>query len=194
MFNESLQAHTLLDEFERLKAAPFGQTPDFPVPDGFDEIVITYDGRERMELPIPVRKDGKCCLIATDGSGKVLSECKYDLLFREPFVEWVNYIALKDGKYGILDIDGREVVPCVMDAIYERQDPDGVLPLEKDGLWGIYADDEAYIYPRFDELEIYSEDYIRVRSGDLWGWLDAAGNLTTDKSQAFYGSWYDAEK
>ncbi len=194
MFNESLQAHPLLDVYESLKAEPFGETPDFPVPDGFDEIVITYDGRERMKLPIPVRKDGKCCLLETDGSGKVLSVCEYDLLFREPFVEWVNYIAIKDGKYGILDINGREVVPCVMDAIYERQDPDGILPLEKDGLLGIYADSEDYIFPRFDELEILSEDYLRVRLGDEWGWLAADGSLTTDKSKAFYGSWYDAGK
>ena len=30
------------------------------VPCEFDEILITFDGKERMEHPIPVRKDNKC--------------------------------------------------------------------------------------------------------------------------------------
>ena len=81
-----------------------------------------------------------------------------------------------------------------MDCIYERQDPDGFLPLLKDGKWGIYSDGNSYISPLFDELEIQSEEYLRARIGDQWGWVTFEGQLTSNKKEANYGSWSDADK
>ena len=162
------------------------------LPCEFDEILITFDGEERMEHPIPVRKAGKCGLVNPDGIGSVVCPFQYDLLFREPYADHVNYIAIKNGKYGIVDTNGMEIIPCMMDVIFERQDIDGILPLLKDGKWGIYADGDSYIIPKFDELLIQSEDYVRARIGDGWGWITFEGDLTQDQKKAFYGSWMDA--
>lgn len=162
------------------------------LPCKFDEILITFDGEERMEHPIPVRMAGKCGLVNPDGIGSVVCPFQYDLLFREPYADHVNYIAIKNGKYGIVDTNGMEIIPCMMDVIFERQDIDGILPLLKDGKWGIYADGDSYITPKFDELLIQSEDYIRARIGVEWGWITFEGDLTLDLEKAFYGSWMDA--
>lgn len=160
----------------------------------FDEILITFDGKERMEHPIPVRKDGKCGLVKPDGVGTVVCPCIYDLLFREPYTDYIKYIAIKDGKYGILDTEGKEVIPCIIDCMYERQDPDGFIPLFKDGKWGIYTDGDSYVTPIFDELLIRSEDYVRARIGEKWGWITIDGELTQDRNKANYGSWADTGK
>ena len=164
------------------------------VPCEFDEILITFDGKERMEHPIPVRKDNKCGLVKPDGVGTVVCPFQYDLLFREPYTDYVKYIAIKDGKYGIVDTEGKEVIPCIMDYIFERQDPDGFLPLLKEGKWGIYSDGDSYVTPKFDELRIQSEDFVRARIGDKWGWVTFEGELTQDNNKANYGSWADADK
>ena len=132
--------------------------------------------------------------IKPDGIGTVICPFKYDLLFREPYTDYVKYIAIKDGKYGVIDTKGKEVILCIMDVIFERQDPDGFLPLLKDGKWGIYADGDFYITPKFDELQIQSEDYVRARIGDEWGWGTFEGELTQDRNKANYGSWADADK
>lgn len=164
------------------------------IPCEFDEILITYDGMERMEHPIPVRKDGKCGLVLPDGAGTQITPFKYDMLFREPNTAYVKYIAVVDDKYGIVNPDGKEIVPCILDGIFERQDTDGFIPVMKDGEWGICTDNETFIMPKFDELEIRSEDYLRARIGNRWGWVTQKGNLSNDKRYAAFGSWAEEGK
>ena len=164
------------------------------VPCLFDEILITYDGMERMEYPIPVRMDGKCGLVRPDGTGTPVTPFKYDLLFREPFTDYVKYIAVLDGKFGVVNIKGEEIVPCIMDDIFQRQDTDGFLPVLKDGKWGLCTDYETFIPPKFDQLDIRSEDMLKARIGSRWGWVTKNGDLTEDPQQAAIGSWYDESK
>ena len=170
------------------------------VPCLFDEVLITYDGMERMEYPIPVRKDGKCGLVRPDGTGTPVTPFKYDLLFREtypgyvPYTDYIKYISVLDGKFGVVNIKGEEIVPCILDDIFERQDTDGFLPVLKDGKWGICTDNETFIPPKFDQLDIRSEDYLMARIGSRWGWVTENGDLTEDQRQAAIGSWYDVAK
>ena len=166
---------------------------DEAVPCLFDEILITFDGMERMEYPIPVRKDGKCGLVRPDGTGTPVTPFKYDLLFREPYSYFVKYIAVLDGKFGVVNIKGEEIVPCIMDDIFERH-PDGFLPVQNDVKWGICTDRETFIPPKFDQLYIRSEDYLMARIGSRWGWVTENGDLTEDQRQAAIGSWYDVAK
>ena len=164
------------------------------IPCEFEEILITYDGMERMEHPIPVRKDGKCGLVLPDGAATQVTPFKYDLLFREPYTAYVKYIAVVEGKYGIVNPKGKEVVPCILDDIFERQDTDGFIPIMKEGKWGICTDDETFILPKFDDLEIRSEDYLRARIGNRWGWVTKKGNLSNDRRHAAFGSWAEDGK
>lgn len=103
------------------------------------------------------------------------------------------YRAEKNGKYGIIDSEGNELTPIIMDEIHEMIDPDGCIPLVKDGKWGL-VHFYNYVEPIYDRMEIRSEEYVKVWLRDEQGWLDIHGQFTRDKSQAFIGSWYDFEK
>ena len=176
------------------KAGLCGFNGNVAIPCMFDEILITFDGKEQLKTPIPVRKEGKCGLVQPDGSATPVTGFEYDLLFREPYAKCVKYIAVRNGRFGIINTEGKEVIPCILDDIFERQDADGFLPLLKDGKWGICTDCETVVLPRFDELAICSEDYLRARIGSRWGWVTKGGNLSNNKHHAAFGSWYDADK
>ena len=164
------------------------------IPCRFDEILITYDGLERMKNPVPVRRGGKCALVRPDGTGEAVCPFRYDLLFREPYTEYVKYVAMCDGKFGIVGLDGKERVPCEMDGIFERRDRDGFLPLLKDGKWGIYTDHGVLVTPRFDELRIRSEEYLQARIGEEWGWVTEDGGLSRERCEAAFGTFYDEDR
>jgi len=103
------------------------------------------------------------------------------------------YLAKKNGKLGILDAKGNEITPVIMDEVHEMTDKDGCIPLVKDGKWGL-VHFGLYVEPIYDEMEIWSEEYVKVWLNGVQGWLDINGRFTTDKSQADIGSWYDVGK
>lgn len=181
---------------ENGKVGLIGHYPIFPaIPVVYDDIILTYDEEERMDKPIPVMLDGKCALVLPDGLNKALTGFDYELIFREPWGEWGNYMALKDGHWGILGPDGKERVPCIMDHIYERTCGDGVIILEKDGLFGVFNDVE-YVYPEYEakDIERECEGMVRVRKNGNWGWLDKNGRYTLDRSKACFSNYDDDEK
>lgn len=154
------------------------------IPCQYDEILLTYDGNEQLEYPVAVRLNEKCGLVKADGIGTVVCPFEYDLLFREPFTDEVRYIACKDGKYGIINIAGKEEVPCVMDCIYKSVFPNSPMPLLKDGKWGIYYGSRQ-VQPEYDELLITDDKHIRVRLGNQWGWISFEGEFTTEAEEYY---------
>jgi len=165
------------------------------IPAEYDEILITFDHQERMEKPIPVKMDGKCSLVSADGENRQLCPFEYDLIFREPWSKWVCYIAKKGDYWGILDVNGKEIVPCDMDHIYGRSAHDGVILLEKDGKYGVF-DDVNYVYPEYEDGDIIieAEDMVKVRKGGKWGWLDVDGLFTLDRDRASFSNYDDDDK
>ncbi len=103
------------------------------------------------------------------------------------------YLAKKNGKLGILDSNGKEIAPVIMDEVHEMIDTDGCIPLVKDGKWGL-VHYYNYVAPVYDRMVIRSEEYVEVWLNGVQGWLDIKGKFTTDESQAYIGSWYDFEK
>ena len=157
------------------------------IPYEFEEIILTYDGQERMVFPIPARRAGKCGLVLADGIGTPVTEFRYDSLFRIPFTEYVKYVALCDGKYGLVGTDGSEVVPCQMDGIYDYPAlGDRILPVRKGDKWGFYYEPYDFVEPRFDELVFPYDDYFRARMNGQWGWVADDGRFTMDKSMAYF--------
>jgi hypothetical protein len=103
------------------------------------------------------------------------------------------YLAKKNGKFGILDANGNEIAPIIMDEVHEMIDMDGCIPLVKDGKWGL-VHFYNYVAPIYDKMEIWSEEYVKVWLNGVQGWLDDEGKFTVDESKAYIGSWYDIDK
>lgn len=117
----------------------------------------------------------------------------YPAAFRYVTSESELYVCERDGKKGITDRNGRELIPCLQDEIYEQIDTDGIIPFIRAGKWGMYhfgvCTDAV-----FDDIMITSEDYCRVKLDGQWGWVNIDGEFTLDESDAWFGSWYDFEK
>ncbi len=79
--------------------------------------------------------------------------------------------------------------------MYERKCSDGVIILEKDGLFGVY-DDSNYVYPEYkpEDIGLEVEGMVRVRKNGRWGWLDENGKYTRDKRKACFSNYEDDEK
>ena len=166
------------------------------IPPLFDGIPERYSCFERSSQ-IPVVKDGRYYLY--DYRLQKLATGDHDGIFRY-FGAHADYFVVEDaGKKGIIgeslskDEIAMIMVPAIMDEVYEMIDPDGCIPFTKDGKWGLF-DTGLYVAPRYDRLEVWSEDYVKVWLHGQQGWIDSGGQFTLDKSKAAVGSWYDAFK
>lgn len=157
------------------------------IPCEYEEIILTYDGLERMVFPVPVKRGGKCGLVLADGIGTPVTEFRYDQLFRIPNTEYIKYVAIRDSLYGLVGTDGTEDVPCNYDGIYECPLPGNRLfPIRKGNKWGFYYAPFEFIKPRYDELVFVEDDYIQAQTNGLWGWISYDGRFTVDKSKAYF--------
>ena len=157
----------------------------------FDDFPELYTCFERTNL-IPVILNSRYFLY--DIKKQQLLTKGYERIYRY-FWSYIDYfVAVENGKMGILDGNNGSVsTPIDLDEVYSMQDPDGAIPVVKDGkigfLWG-----DTYTQPIFDDVSINSENYTRVLHNGKWGWIDNDGKFTTNESEASFGSWYDSEK
>lgn len=118
---------------------------------------------------------------------------KYTRVFRLGAVEPPLFVCEKHRRKGVIDQNGKEIIPCIQYEIYEQIDNDGVIPFLYDGKWGLChfgVCSEAI----FDEVIIESEEYCRVVLNRQKGWVDSDGKFTQNLEDAWFGSWHDAEK
>ena len=157
----------------------------------FDDFPELYTCFERPRLiPVVLNNryflyDIKKCKLLTKG---------YERIFRYFWAYEEYFVAVENGKKGILDgFDGTETTPIDLDEVYSMPDPDGDIPVVKDGkiglLWG-----KKYTQPIFEDIFIESEECTRVKLNGKWGWVDGDGKFTQKKSKASFGSWYDFSK
>ena len=94
---------------------------------------------------------------------------------------------------GIVDSDGVIVVPVEMDEIETDTYYNEVyaLKLRKGNKYGLFDWRGIYIKPKFDNMVVPSEGWVKVFNGKDWGWIYFNGNFTDDESQAEFGCWIE---
>lgn len=99
------------------------------------------------------------------------------------------------GSKGVADADGVILVPEIMDEIETDTYCNEVfsLKLRKGDKYGLLDYRGIYIEPKFDQLEVPVEGWVKVFNGERWGWIDIDGNFTDDESQAEFGCWIEDE-
>lgn len=171
------------------------------VPPIFDDIAETYeidDNAWKDFWCVPVVSGSKYALYkftTKKSDGILLTDFKYDKMYRYYGCYVADYVVELDGKKGVLDSCGEVIVPIEQDEIYEQQDFDGCIPFVRCGLWGLCFGNTA-TNAIFEDILIQSEDYAKVKlpNDSNWYYLDNQGHVTLDRAKAFYGSWYDFTK
>lgn len=72
--------------------------------------------------------------------------------------------------FGLVDEQGRELVPCIIEEFYGFSH--GVAPLRTNSKWGLYSDKFGYIAPEYDELVCETPgNSIMVEKCGSWGFI-----------------------
>ena len=170
-------------------------TGEVVVPALFDEIPERYDCISEIKEKcgrVPVVRNHKYALCKTDGEGTLVTDFAYDRIFRYFWSNYKYFITVNGGKKGVIDILGREIVPCEMDEIYEMMDADGCIPLRKGDKWGLVfynvATEVIYDDYKFD-LEMGM-----VKKNGEWYYVDHHGKPVKDIEKGWFLSTFDASK
>ncbi len=114
--------------------------------------------------PVFACRNGLWGLVLPDGYGTPVGIFDYDSIEKYD----CYFVTEKEGKYGVVDANGKVLVPCIMDEIvlrpiYITNEDDGhswyddcMLELRKDGKVGVLTMDGQYVGPSYDEI-LFSE-------------------------------------
>ena len=116
--------------------------------------------------------------------------------------EYTNVTRIPDTRFytisgclrkGIVDSDGVILVPSEMDEIDTDTYCNEVyaLKLRRGNMYGLFDWRGIYIEPKFEDMEVPSEGWVKVFNGKDWGWIDIEGNFTDDQSKAEFGCWIE---
>ena len=170
-------------------------TGEVLVPAIFDEIPERYDCISEIKDPcrrVPVVRNHKYALCKMDGKGTLVTDFVYDRIFRYFWSNYKYFITVNGGRKGVIAWNGKEIVPCEMDEIYEMMDADGCIPLRKGDKWGLVycgvATEVIYDDYKFD-LEMGM-----VKKEGRWYYINAKGQPVTKIEEGSFFSTFDASK
>lgn len=95
----------------------------------------------------------------------------------EKLGEIVNHsmVVLEDGKYGLADALGNEIIPCEYEAMYPFSEEGFALAQKNDGTW-VYLDEENRVRKApgkgYDALGMYTQDGTTAKRDGKYGFLD----------------------
>ena len=134
---------------------------------------------EMKDLPIcAYDQHNKCALVIPDGKGTPLTPFIYDAIVKDRFVH--EFTIIQGDKKGVMDKKGNILVPCEMDNVYEYFN--SIQVLEAGGKLGLTTDWGLYVAPIYDDID-EKNDYVYVRLGDTWGYLDHCGKFIDESDE-----------
>ena len=91
----------------------------------------------------------------------------------------------KDGKYGMIDISGKEILPCEYDDLYALNNTDNSILVVKDGKIGLVdSTGKKIIDPQYKEIRGLGEDYklgyIVVTEDNQYGVVDCNNQIVLE--------------
>ena len=86
-----------------------------------------------------------------------------------------SYTRVKlNGKYGFIDKNGKEVIPCNYDgaSIFNE----GLAAIKLNGKWGFIDRDGIEVIPhRYEEVYAFGEGFVAIKLNGKWGFIDKSG-------------------
>jgi hypothetical protein len=152
------------------------------VPAMFDDITVVFSDVNRY-FALPVIKNGKYGLVKPDGKGTMAAGCIYDNIH---FEGGCHYLA-KDGKQGMYDAYGNEVVPVMVDKVFEPWND--LIVFESDGKFGFAMFGSGVVTKaEYDAYEMDANEDLVVTLNGKKGYLDEAGKFTEDTDEAWFNA------
>ena len=99
-------------------------------------------------------------------------------------------VSHRNNKVGLICVDGREMVPCDADIIFN--DDQGTFPYRQNGKWGfVFFSHELMDFVATDELYDNFKGWhdFRVLKGRKWGYIDGYGSFVTKKEERTEHFW-----
>lgn len=140
---------------------------------GVDVVSPQYDKIELLGNGLAAGKiKDKWALLSLKDKGKELGMPEYDE------ITYVGddglIIAVKNGKYGFINTEGKEVISFLYDEVMMFHE--GLAPVKLGKNWGyINKDGKEVIYPQYEFADVFSEGYARVKKDGSWGYIDKKG-------------------
>ncbi|MCW3071794.1 MAG: repeat-containing protein [Bacteroidetes bacterium] len=119
-------------------------------------------------------KDHKLAL--ADGNGKLITEFSYEGLWPEAYKGLFN--AQKNGRWGFINMDGKEVIPFVYDNTWGFEG--GVCRVKQANHWGYIDTAGKVIIPvEYEDFALFgfSEGLVGAKKSGKWGFIDRSNKL-----------------
>ena len=150
------------------------------VPAMFDEIEFLW-AEQNKRRPCVVEIDGKVGLVASDGKGTMLTECKYE---RGSEIAFSDCYAFKDtnGKWGAINSQGKACIPFEQDRIYMSKECSYIF-YEKGKKLGVYVEELGLATDAvFDEVvEACADSVLKVKNEGKEGFITTEGKFISNE-------------
>ena len=144
------------------------------------------------DIPRVAIVQGKAGLVKAYGNSEELTAFEYDsmaFMIIEPY-----YTVRKGTKYGIIGMDGRVIVPCILDEIFH---PCGnCVVFKANGKYGILDSscNDLYVEPIYDDIEYVDleQPYVVTKDG-VEGVINEKGEFMTNEESLDYDGYLIGE-
>lgn len=160
----------------------------------YDDILYSPAYDYMASVPVKAEKDGKFGIIRLfkDGSAKEITEFEYEDTY---VIEFSPYTAVRKAgsdKWGLIDFDGKMVIPAEMDSIFNSC-ANGNIFVSKEGKTGVYDYVyDGFAYPEYDSIDGMGDGGLLVFIKDgVEGHVDVNGKFY---SLATLDRFYEGEK
>lgn len=147
-----------------------------------------YDGACFLEsylvtprAPHMMQRDGKCGIVAADGSGKELSPFKFDALRHvDSSPLYVAWWGNERDRFGLVLCDGTVIVQNILTGCSAPWND--IVFIEADGKHGaIDITTLQVVLPEYDEVYPDENELVVFRKGEVHGYIDTEGRFVTVK-------------
>lgn len=150
------------------------------IPARYDEISCVASYTYAHTVAQAVKRDGKYGIVAADGSGKELSDFRFDDANWE--VNTNLYFAQWDGDkehYGFIDASGKVVCPNIL-TDFSEVDLNDIIFIESHGKQGVIdASTHLCVLPEYDDVESFVDDFIVFHKDGKEGYITNEGEFVT---------------
>lgn len=90
--------------------------------------------------------------------------------------EGLSIVENQQGKWGLIDSIGREVIPCIYEEVSYYQE--GLVPAKLNGVWGVLNRSNKWvIQPKYENVSLFIDGMARVKQNSKYGTIDRSGKI-----------------